>query len=302
MITITINGQQVKANEGEPLLVAARENDIDIPALCWNDSVKPYGSCRLCIVEITKGKRTFIDSACSYPAIEGLSVKTETPIVNESRKVVLELLLARCPEVKIVKDLAAKYGVTSSPELYGTAEEGCTLCGLCIRACNDVVGAGAIQFSGKNTDKKVSSAFEKNAEACIGCGSCEFICPCNYIKKTDTFSDEASKREIANWKVDLKLRNCTVCGNPYAPEAHLEAIRKEKFLPKEFFKICPSCRTYPEVDATKCKGCGCCVDICPCGALELLDEGGADKRAFIYNQNCTGCHSCELHCTMKAIG
>ncbi len=55
------------------------------------------------------------------------------------------------------------------------------------------------------------------------------------------------------------------------------------------------------MDPDQCKGCGCCVDICPCGALELIDKGGADKRAFIYNQNCAGCHSCETHCTMRAI-
>ena len=301
MVTITINGMQIDANEGDTILMAARANDIDIPSLCWNDGVKPYGACRLCIVEITKGERSFIDTACSYPVAEGISVKTETLLINESRKVALELHLARCPDDKIVQDLAARYGVTSIPKEYGSRGEGCTLCGLCVSACNDVVGAGAIQFAKKDNNKAVASPFEKKAEACLGCGSCEFICPCNYIEKIDSFSEEASKRKLVNWKVDFKLKECTVCGNPYAPEAHLEAIRKEKFLPKEFFNICPSCRTYPEVDHDKCKGCGCCTDICPCGALELIDKGGANKRAYIFNQNCTACHSCEMHCTMRAI-
>ncbi len=301
MVKINIDGKSIEADEGKTILQAARDNGIDIPSLCWNDGVEPYGTCRLCIVEITNDGRTIIETACTYPVAEGISVKTETPIINESRKMALELHLARCPEVPVVQKLAEKYGVKEASKGLQIEDDGCTLCGLCVRACNDVVKAGAIQFSGKNTDKKVASPFDKKADDCIGCGSCAFVCPCNFIEKTDNFAEDASTRELVNWKVDLKLRECTVCNNPYAPEAHLEKIRKEKFLPNEFFNICPSCRSYPEVDHDKCKGCGCCINICPCGALELVDKGGADKRAYIFNQNCTACHSCEMHCTMKAI-
>ncbi|MFC1670570.1 2Fe-2S iron-sulfur cluster-binding protein [Spirochaetota bacterium] len=300
MGTINIDGKKIKAKDGQTILQAARENGIDIPSLCWNDGVEPYGSCRLCIVEITKDGRSVIETACTYPAEEGISVKTETPILAESRKIALELHLARCPEVPVVVKLAKKYGIDKAPKEMELDSDGCTLCGLCIRACNDVVKAGAIQFTGNSSEKKVDSPFSKKADDCIACGSCAFICPCNFIEKKDIFG-ETSKRELVNWKVNLDLKGCKICGNPYAPEEHLEKIKQKHFLPKEFFEICPSCRTYPTVDEELCKGCGSCAECCPCGALELEDKGGAEKKSHVYTENCTACRSCEPHCPMRAI-
>ena len=311
MVSLKINGRKIKAEEGMTILQAARANDIEIPTLCSNDALKPYGACRLCVVEIGKNGRVTVDTSCTYPVSDGLEVQTNTPRIREARKMILELHLARCPNVQIVQDMAAEYGVTESAQQMGKDNEYCILCGLCVRACNDVVKAGAIQFAGRGPGKMVDSPFSKTADDCIACGSCAFICPTGIIKKNDLFStalctpdgcdQTGPQREILNWKVEHKLKSCKKCGNPYAPEPHLEKVKREKNLPNEFFDICPSCRQYPVVDQDKCLGCGGCMENCPCGALELEDKGGYDKKAQLYPQNCTACHSCELICPMQAI-
>jgi bidirectional [NiFe] hydrogenase diaphorase subunit len=311
MVTLKINGKKIKAEEGSTLLDAARAKGIEIPTLCSNDALKPYGACRLCIVEIRKTGRTVIEPSCVYPVKEGLEVKTNSPRVIEARKMVLELHLARSPNAKIIKQLAEEYGIKDSAREMGKDNDYCILCGQCVRACNEVVKAGAIQFSGSGVDKIVDSPFSKTAEDCIACGSCAFICPTGIIKKNDLVSTSlcspegceptGSQREILNWKVAHRLKECKSCGNPYAPEPHLEKVKREKNLPNEFFDICPSCRQYPVIDEDKCLGCGGCMENCPCGALELDDKGGYNKKARLYVENCTACHCCESLCPMNAI-
>jgi len=311
MVTLKINGKKIKVEEGTTVLEAARANGIEIPTLCSNDALEPYGACRLCIVEIRKNGKVSVDTSCTYPVEEGAEIKTNTPRIAEGRKMVLELYLARCPNVKIVKELAEEYGVKESTLEMGKDNEYCILCGLCVRACNEVVKAGAIQFSGKGVGRAVDSPFSQKAEDCIACGSCAFVCPTGIIKKSDFASTSlcspegceptGPQREILNWKVEHRLKECKKCGNPYAPEPHLQKLKQERNLPNEFFDICPSCRRYPVIDEDKCLGCGGCMENCPCGALELEDKGGYDKKSHVYIQNCSACHSCELLCPVQAI-
>jgi predicted molibdopterin-dependent oxidoreductase YjgC len=302
MVTIKINGKTVKAEKGTTILEVAKAHGINIPTLCSHDALKPYGACRLCIVEITKNARTTVDTSCTYPVEEGLEVKTNTPRVIKGRKLNLELLLARCPSVPAIKRLASEYGVKDVPPEMKKEMDECILCGLCVRACHEVVKAGAIQFAKSGLYKIVDSPFHKTAEDCIACGSCVFICPTGVIKKKDEQQAPGGpKRQIENWQVEHKLRECKKCGNPFAPEPHLEKVRQEKNLPSEFFTLCQSCRQYPVVDEDKCLGCGGCMENCPLGALELDDKGGYDKKAKVYTQNCTACHSCEPICPVQAI-
>jgi NADH-quinone oxidoreductase subunit G/NADP-reducing hydrogenase subunit HndD len=81
MVTIVIDGKKIKAQEKQTLLEVTRENGIEIPTLCSNDALKPYGACRLCVVEVKAGTMTTIETSCTYPAAEGLEVSTSSPKV-----------------------------------------------------------------------------------------------------------------------------------------------------------------------------------------------------------------------------
>ena len=103
-VTVTINGSQVSGREGTTILELARENGIDIPTLCYLSDLPPMGACRLCVVEV-EGSRTLVAS-CHTPITEGMVVYTHSPKVLETRRVLVELLMASHPEVCLLCDKA----------------------------------------------------------------------------------------------------------------------------------------------------------------------------------------------------
>ena len=147
MATLIIDGQEIHAKEGQTILEVARENGIDIPTLCYHPVLEPYGACRLCIVEVTRRGRTRLETSCTHPAWDGLEVKTHSPAVVEARKVILGLMLSRCPNVPVIQDLAREYGITEPPFPTDTPDEKCILCGLCVRTCHEMVKADVLNFS-----------------------------------------------------------------------------------------------------------------------------------------------------------
>jgi len=177
-VTLTIDGVEVKARKGTPLLEVARQIGVEIPTLCYYSFVSPYGSCRLCSVEITtKSGRNRIVTSCNYPAEDGLKVETKSEKVLMVRKGVLELLLARCPKVVRVKNLAREYGVTESTLWMSDPDEDCILCGLCVRACKELVGVSAINFAMRGVKREITAPYHKFSDDCIGCGVCALVCP-----------------------------------------------------------------------------------------------------------------------------
>jgi len=239
MVTFNIDGREFKAEEGQTILQVARENGIDIPTLCHHEAIEPYGACRLCIVEISKGRRSRIVTSCLYPVEEGLEVKINSPRVISNRKMLVELLLARCSKNKVVKELASQMGIEQSiirPEYL--EDNDCMVCGLCVRTCEQVVGVSAISLVNRGITKEPASPFLEPARDCIGCGSCYYVCPTGAIK----MEDRNDTRFIYNWKVEFKLKRCKVCGNYWAPEKQLEYIRQKWNLPEDFFDICPTCK------------------------------------------------------------
>jgi len=111
MITLTINGVTAQVERGTTVLEAAQFLGFPIPTLCHMEGLSPYGACRLCVVEIGEGAKSKLVSACTYPAEEGLLVRTASSRVVKTRKMILELLLASCPQSKTIQDLAAAHDV-----------------------------------------------------------------------------------------------------------------------------------------------------------------------------------------------
>ena len=239
LVTLSINGKKYTAEKGQYILQVARKHGIKIPALCEHDALEPYGSCRLCIVEVTRGSRTRIVASCLYPVEDGLIVETNSPSVLSNRKMLLNLLYARCSENPVIKELAAEYGIDkpSFDKKYWTKED-CIVCGLCTRTCEQVVGVSAISMVNRGITKEPASPFLESAKACIACGSCVYVCPTNAIK----MEDKNGYRYIYNWNVKYKLQKCKSCGIEWAPVKQLEYISKKWKLPKGFFDVCPTCR------------------------------------------------------------
>jgi bidirectional [NiFe] hydrogenase diaphorase subunit len=235
-VYLTINGVKVRAPQGQSLLATVRQQGHDIPTLCHHADLPSEGQCRLCLVEIGEWPRTRLVNSCTYPTEADLVVQTHSERVVEARRLVLELLLARCPQAKVVQELAAEHGIYESRFKTDDPEELCILCGLCVRACREVVGVSAISMKGRAPDKQVATPFLEQSQACIGCGSCAYICPTNVIP----YTEKDGIRTI--WGRDFELQACNVCGNYIAPKAQLEHWAKITGDPVEFFYTCRDCR------------------------------------------------------------
>lgn len=175
MINLTIDGLDAQVEEGSSLLDAARFYGIEIPTLCHYDGLSDYGACRLCIVEIGEGANAKLVSSCTYPAEEGLFVRTNSKRVVESRKMLVELLLAMCPSSKTIQDLAAAMEVRQVR--FKVDHNDCILCGLCVRMCAEQMDARAIGFVNRGKDRKITTPFDIKSDVCRTCGACMYICP-----------------------------------------------------------------------------------------------------------------------------
>ena len=174
-VTLTIDGKQVKAEEGMTVLQAAKKAGIYIPTLCNHDLLQQYSVCRICMVEIESRGRISFDTACSLPATANLVVKTRSEKVDKISKTLLELILAHAPDSPILKELAKEYG--ADKDRYDKESSFCILCGLCVRYCAEIKKANAIGFVDRGVRREVDFVPEIAARECWDCKECFPLCP-----------------------------------------------------------------------------------------------------------------------------
>ena len=196
MITLTMNGLEVSVEKGTTILEAARFFGFPIPTLCYHENLSPYGACRLCVVEIDGVENNQMVSSCTYPVEEGLKVRTASSRVIAARKMIIELLLASCPQSKIIQDLASEYGVRQ--QRFEQEHENCILCGLCVRMCKEQMMAGAIGFRERGQNRSIGTPFDIKSEECRLCGACIYICPVCQLRCTFTEPEKAICGGCAN--------------------------------------------------------------------------------------------------------
>lgn len=238
-LSVIMDGHEIRVRKDTTILETARAMGISIPTLCYHPALVSYGACRLCIVEVKKGNRSKLVTSCNYPLREeGEVIETHTSRVLKNRRMIVELLLARCPHVPLVQELAQELGVEHSRFTPRDEHEDCILCGLCVRVCEEVIGASAISFSGRGPERKVMTPYHERSEECLGCGACAFVCPTGAIK----IEDVLNMRRMVDWQTELERRSCQRCGKHFAPEVELECLEgKVEFL-QEILAVCPDCR------------------------------------------------------------
>jgi len=239
MVTLTIDGKTVQAEQGSYVLASARALGIDIPSVCAHGAVEPFSACRLCMVEIRKkgwdADWTKLVASCAYPVEEGLEVFTSTDRVIKVRRMLLELLLARCPESEAVKEWAQRYGVETTRFQERARPDLCILCNTCTRVC-EKLGASAICASQRGKTKRVGPPFGDKPSDCIGCLACALNCPTGQIR----YEDGPERRKI--WGKTFELQKCPECGKAHITKEQTEFYVERHGLPEEHFLTCDACK------------------------------------------------------------
>lgn len=199
-ITFTLNQKSVTVPSGTTIMEAADKSGTPIPRLCHHKSLKPSGACRLCIVEEMNSHRVM--AACTTPVTQNMAIGTQTRRVVSHRRNIIRLIMAEHPESCLVcgkgnrcelRSVAAglnvgeinldrlpNYRKTEAVNSFISRDlSKCILCGRCIRACNELVGAGVLDYTGRGFDARPATLFDRSYihSTCIFCGTCAALCP-----------------------------------------------------------------------------------------------------------------------------
>ncbi len=228
MVELTIDGRQIAVAPGTSLLRAARDVGIDIPNLCYDETLSLAAACRLCSVEV-EGRANLVP-ACAEEVGSGMVVHTESEEVVAARRLILDLLLSDHPQDCMTCEKAGdcrlqeycyRYGVTetsfdvepkcldidSVSHLIERDQNKCILCGKCVRVCREVQGTEAIDFVGRGYEARIATSFDHplNTEICRFCGQCVDICPTGALTNKQLHGTRS-------WERTKVRTTCPFCG------------------------------------------------------------------------------------------
>jgi len=218
-VTVTMDGSQASGREGMTILELAQENGIDIPTLCYRPELPPVGACRICVVEV-EGSRTLVGS-CHTPITQGMVTYTHSPKVLETRRIVVELLLAShcgtcfvcekanvCELRKIAADLEVGLPRFQMRKRYYPIEDispyvqrdlsKCILCRRCVRACRDIARQDVFAIAYRGFSSKVVVDFDQplDKDVCRDCDVCISFCPTGALSKPGHIGEEKKGKPL----------------------------------------------------------------------------------------------------------
>jgi NADH dehydrogenase/NADH:ubiquinone oxidoreductase subunit G len=218
-VTVTIDGKQVSGREVTTILELAQENGIDIPTLCYLPELPPTGACRVCVVEV-EGSRTLVAS-CHTPITEGMVIHTQSPKVLETRRVIVELLMAShcgsciicekanvCEMRKVAADIEVGlprfpikrryYPIEDiSPYIHRDLSK-CILCRKCVRACSEIAKKNVYSIGYRGFDSKIIVDLDQplDKEVCRDCGICIPYCPTGALMEPREIGEEKKGKPL----------------------------------------------------------------------------------------------------------
>ncbi|HWM28921.1 MAG TPA: formate dehydrogenase subunit alpha [Woeseiaceae bacterium] len=249
LVAVEIDGLPAKVRAGTTVLRAARESGVDVPKLCATDSLKPFGSCRLCLVEI-EGRKGY-PASCTTPVEAGMKIRTQTPALAKLRRNVMELYISDHPLDCLtcsangdceLQDMAGavglrevRYGFDGDNHLFEAIDESnpyftfdptkCIVCSRCVRACDEVQGTFALTIEGRGFKSKVSASMGESFldSECVSCGACIQACPTATLMEKSIIDNGQPEHSV--------LTTCAYCGVGCSFKAEMKGDQVVRMTP-----------------------------------------------------------------------
>ena len=230
VVNVTINGREVEARDGQTILEAARDAGVDIPTLCHDPRLEPYGACRLCLVDVEGARGPM--ASCGTKVREGMKIETHSEKILKLRKFILELLLTNhpldCPVCEAagdcrLQDYAYEYLVDMIPWGWRAPEASdpgphpnvahfgsrCILCGRCVRICREIMSIGCWGYLNRGYESEVDTPYRRPLQevGCVSCGQCVSTCPVGAIV------GQRTPQGAREWQTGKTRTVCSYCSN-----------------------------------------------------------------------------------------
>ena len=248
-VTLEIDGQTVTVPAGTSIMRAAAGTDVNIPKLCATDCLEPFGSCRLCLVEI-EGRRGF-PASCTTPVEAGMKVRTQSPKLQDLRRNVMELYISDHPLDCLtcaangdceLQDMAGvtglrevRYGFDGENHIHSAKDESnpyftydpskCIVCNRCVRACEETQGTFALTISGRGFEARVSPGQDQPFmdSECVSCGACVSACPTATLQEKTVIEMGQPEHAV--------VTTCAYCGVGCAFKAEMKGGEVVRMTP-----------------------------------------------------------------------